>query len=58
MDGIAFSGELFGQILAAAGQEKEAATVLDMSADAYEKLGYTDHAEGVRNLCNRILEAN
>ena len=56
VDGIAFVGRLFGQILAAAGNRDEALDVLDHSVTAFEKMEQPEMAEQVRELQKQIRE--
>ncbi|GGN83953.1 hypothetical protein GCM10010112_62820 [Actinoplanes lobatus] len=56
-DGIAVVGSVLGQILLAAGNQKEARSVLEESLAAAEKIGATDIADEARGLISGIQES-
>jgi hypothetical protein len=49
-DGIAAIGEIFGQVLVAAGQRDQAIAILRRSVEAYRKLGREERAHEVEAL--------
>jgi hypothetical protein len=56
VDGIAVVGALLGQVLAATGAHDDAASVLDLSADAFDRIGAADQATQLRELAARISD--
>jgi len=57
-NGIAVSGALLGKVLNSAGESNKALEVLDESAMAYDKLGWTEKAAEVRELQKKIRDEN
>jgi hypothetical protein len=56
VDGIAIAGALLGQVLAAAGARRDATSVLEASAAAFDRIGHNEQAAQIRALAGSISD--
>jgi tetratricopeptide (TPR) repeat protein len=54
VDGLALAGALLGQVLAAAGAQGDATSVLEVSAAAFDRMGHNEQAAQIRALAASI----